>query len=75
MIQHFRIVGESGKDEKLIQYIILYYFCYLIWLQSKDHKENMLRKTFKRSSIVIKVVYDLNTQRNYYHAVLIFTTK
>lgn len=45
------------------------------WKQSKDHRANMLRPNFKRSSIAMKVAYDTNKQRNYYYAVQIFTTK
>lgn len=45
------------------------------WKQSPDHLQNMLRTSYKRASISVKVAYDAKAKRNYYYAVQIFTTK
>ncbi|UOB20937.1 CAP domain-containing protein [Macrococcus armenti] len=45
------------------------------WKQSPDHRQNMLRKSFKKASLSVKVAYDAKKKKNYYYAVQIFTTK
>lgn len=70
MKRSLRKTESPSTNEKYLAQLM-----YNQWFKSKNHKENMLRPVFKRSSIAMKVAYDTNKQRNFYYAVQILTSK